>query len=224
MGKSKLQNVKAIKEMLQGTHKFQTRKTTGFSDVKAQAEKNKKRAVGEVWEEKNPVTGQIEIVEQHEGFRSRKSPNTDTMNSVREYLRSFPNCQKDKCTCIKPNHLDEKMRKYNGMCYDCTIEFEHNLKKDGKFNQYAFDKMKNNALEWIKQVEKEVEVLKETYTKASKVVVNGDGVTDELAAPFTPKEFEEKIENSFNEFKENLLNKIKEYEEESKKNVEEETN
>ena len=46
MAKSnKLQNIKAVKEMIAGTHKFQTKKTTGFSDAKEAAEKNKKRAV-----------------------------------------------------------------------------------------------------------------------------------------------------------------------------------
>ena len=35
----KLQNVKAIKQMLDGTHKFQTKKTVGFSDADATAQK-----------------------------------------------------------------------------------------------------------------------------------------------------------------------------------------
>jgi len=35
----KLQNIKAVKEMIAGTHKFQTKKTIGFSDAKQKAEK-----------------------------------------------------------------------------------------------------------------------------------------------------------------------------------------
>jgi hypothetical protein len=35
MGKNKLQNIKAIEKMLDGTHKFQTKKTVGFSDVES---------------------------------------------------------------------------------------------------------------------------------------------------------------------------------------------
>ena len=38
----KLQNIKAVKQMLDGTHKFQTKKTIGFSDAKQKAKKNKK--------------------------------------------------------------------------------------------------------------------------------------------------------------------------------------
>ena len=33
----KLQNVKAIQQMLDGTHKFQTKKSIGFSDTKEAA-------------------------------------------------------------------------------------------------------------------------------------------------------------------------------------------
>ena len=48
MAKSnKLQNIKAVKQMLEGTHKFQTKKSIGFSDAKQKAEKNQKREVGD---------------------------------------------------------------------------------------------------------------------------------------------------------------------------------
>ena len=46
----KLQNIKAIQKMLDGTHAFQTKKTHGFTDAKQKAEKNKRRKIGEVWE------------------------------------------------------------------------------------------------------------------------------------------------------------------------------
>ena len=39
MKNNKLQNVKAVKEMINGTHKFQTKKTTGFSDAESTAKK-----------------------------------------------------------------------------------------------------------------------------------------------------------------------------------------
>ena len=63
MAKSnKLQNIKAIKEMLAGTHKFQTKKTIGFSDAKESAEKNKKRNIGDIWEEK--IGDTVYLIEQ----------------------------------------------------------------------------------------------------------------------------------------------------------------
>lgn len=204
----KLQNIKAIKQMLEGNHKFQTKKTTGFSDAKAKAEKSKKRAVGDIWEEIDPISGTVTIVEQREGFRIRKSKNSEVMQEVRDYIRSFPNCQKETCTCVKPHPLDEKMRKLNGMCFDCTIEFEHELKKQGKFDEYARDKMRKNALAWLAQAEQEVELLKQIYTQASTAVINADGMTEKIDAQMTPEEFAEKVEKSFAEYKENFLKKL----------------
>ena len=87
----KLQNIKAVKQMLDGTHKFQTKKTIGFSDAKQKAKKNEKRNVGDVWEEK--IGNTIYIIEQKNGFRVKK-PKNSVMSEVREYLNSYPNCQK----------------------------------------------------------------------------------------------------------------------------------
>ena len=206
--KNKLQNIKAIEQMIDGSHKFQTKKTVGFSDAKSAAEKASKRKIGDVWEEVDPITGAVAIVEQKDGFRIRKTKNSDTMQSVRDYLRTFPTCQKDTCTCIKPSHLDEKMRKVNGMCYDCTIEFEHELKNNGEFETYAREKVRNNALSWLDQAEQEVEILKKAYTEVSKVVINGDGLTENVEAKMTPEEFESTIEENFKLFKADFLKKL----------------
>jgi len=206
--KNKLQNIKAIEQMIDGSHKFQTKKTVGFSDAKSAAEKASKRKIGDVWEEVDHITGAVAIVEQKDGFRIRKTKNSDTMQSVRDYLRTFPNCQKDTCTCIKPSHLDEKMRKVNGMCYDCTIEFEHELKNNGEFETYALEKVRNNALSWLDQAEQEVEILKKAYTEVSKVVINGDGLTENVEAKMTPEEFESTIEKNFKLFKADFLKKL----------------
>jgi hypothetical protein len=208
MANNKLQNIKAIQQMLDGEHRFQTKKTVGFSDTESEREKSKQRLIGEVWEETDPVTGIVTVIEQRDGFRIKKSKNTDVLQGVRDYIRSFPNCQKETCTCVQPNHLDEKMRKLNGMCFDCTIEFEHKLKISGEFNEYAQQKIKNNAIAWLAQAEQEVELLKQVYTETSKVVTNADGLTETIHAKMTPAEFEEQIQLQFNKFKEDFLRKL----------------
>ena len=48
---NKLQNIKAINQMLDGTHKFQTKKTVGFSDAQDAAKRSERHDVGDVWEE-----------------------------------------------------------------------------------------------------------------------------------------------------------------------------
>lgn len=208
----KLQNVKAIQQMLDGTHKFQTKKIVGFSDAEDAAKKNERHAVGDIWEEKDPVSGVIYIVEQREGFRIKKTNNADVLQGVRDDIRAFPNCRKETCTCAGTHHLDKKMKVIHGMCFDCTIEMEHELKKAGTFNEYAYNKMRENALAWLQSAERDVEMLKEIYTQASKFVTNSDGITETWSAKMSPEEFEETIQSDFNKYKEEFIEKInKEY-------------
>jgi len=194
----KLQNIKAVKQMLAGTHKFQTKKTVGFSDAKQKAEKNKKHEVGDTWEEK--IGNTVYIIKQEKGFRVKR-PKNSVASEVREYLNSFPNCTKDTCTCITPNHLDKKMRKIHGMCYDCVIDMEHQLRKDGKYEEYEQTKIKNNALSWLKKAEQDVKHLKQVYTEDYTTVANADGRLENWKAKMTPEEFEEKVQKEFEKFK-----------------------
>jgi hypothetical protein len=208
----KLQNVKAIQQMLDGTHKFQTKNIVGFSDAEDAAKKNERHDVGDIWEEKDPVSGVIYIVEQREGFRIKKTNNADVLQGVRDDLRAFPNCRKETCTCAGTHHLDKKMKVIHGMCFDCTIEMEHELKKAGTFNAYAYNKMRENALAWLQSAERDVEMLKEIYTQASKFVTNSDGITETWSAKMSPEEFEQTIQSDFNKYKEEFIEKInKEY-------------
>ena len=207
----KLQNIKAIQQMLDGTHKFQTKKTVGFSDADATAKRNERHDVGDVWEETDTVTGITYVIEQREGFRIKKTKNSEVLQSVREELRSFPNCQKETCTCMassKTHPLDEKMRKIHGMCFECVIEMEHELKKSGKYEEYERNKIRENALAWLATAEQDVKLLRETYTQAAKFVSNSDGITETWTSKMTPEEFDATIQEQFNKFKENFLKQI----------------
>lgn len=159
---SKLKNIKALNEMLQGTHRRQTKKVFGFSDTEAMEAKNRRREIGEIWEEKD-FHGNSIWWEQKDGYRSKHSYHpsvTEEIQKIRDYLNSFPNCQKEFCTCSNPSRLDEKFRRLMGMCEDCLITMETRLKIQGKFNEYALDKMKANAESFFKQADIEVEILK----------------------------------------------------------------
>ena len=204
----KLQNVKAVTEMLQGTHKFQTRKTVGFSNSAATAKNNEKHAVGDIWEETDPGSKITYVLEQFEGFRTKKPKNSDALQSVRTELRTFPNCRKETCTCAGSHHLDKKMKKVHGMCFDCTIEMEHELKVAGKFEEYEQQKIRENAMAWLATAERDVEMLKEAYTTAAKFVTNSEGETESWGAKMTPEEFEETVQAQFNIFKENFLKQL----------------
>lgn len=204
---NKLQNIKAINQMLDGTHKFQTNKTVGFSDAQDAAKRSERHEVGDVWEETD-TQGITYVVEQKDGFRIRKTKNSEIFQSIREEIRSFPNCKKDVCTCTGTHMLDQKMRTVHGMCFDCVIEMEHEMRKDGTFDEYAKNKVRENALAWLHDAERDVELLKQAYTQATQFVTNGEGETESWSAKMTPSEFEETIQKEFDKFKENFLNKL----------------
>jgi len=213
----KLQNVKAVQQMLDGTHKFQTKKTIGFSDAKSKKKQSEHREIGDTWEETD-LHGNVYIIEQRDGFRIRKTKNSEIFQTVRDELQSFPNCRKDVCTCIGTHHLDQKMRKIHGMCFDCVIEMEHELKKAGKFEEYEQNKIRENAMAWLRDAERDVELLKQTYTQVQQFVSNSDGQVEHWSEKMTPEEFENTIQKQFEEFKINFLEKLNKKEKHNENN------
>ena len=203
----KLQNVKAVQQMLDGSHKFQTKKTTGFSDAKLVAQKNERHEIGDIWEETDS-TGNIFVIEQKDGFRIRKTKNSEIFQELRDDLKSFPNCRKETCTCAGTHPIDKKMQVIHKMCFDCVLEMEHELKKSGTFNEYEHNKVRENALAWLADAERDVAMLKQTYTQAAKFVTNSEGEIETWAAKMSPEEFDQTVQAQFDIFKENFLKRL----------------
>jgi hypothetical protein len=205
---AKLNNVKAVNELLQGTHKTQTRKTFGVSDAAAAAEKNKKREIGETWEEYNVHTDTTYIWEQHDGYRSKRVKNLgEIVDEIRTFTRSFPNCQKETCTCTAPNRLDEVFRKKIGMCADCNFSMETKLKIQGKFNEYALNKMKSNADSFFVQSDKEVEILKAAIKAPVDFLENGDGGIEKWSGGNAEAVIQQ-IDEQYSDFKNKVYQKF----------------
>lgn len=174
---TKLKNVKIVSELLQGTSKFQTRKTVGFSDVQYQLNKTRTRELGEIWAEVDANDDVICWWEQKDGYKVKYNVHptlSAELQKVRENLRSFPNCPKETCTCTMPRPIDIKFRVKTGMCEDCTITHETKLKIRGEFKEYAIEKMRNNALAFFKDADLEVEAIKESLGDISYVTADGE--------------------------------------------------
>lgn len=195
--------------MLQGTHRTQTRKTFGFSDTKYQEEKNKKREVGEVWEEIDATGETVCWWEQKDGYRVKTHYHPDVskeLEKIHQYLNSFPNCQKEVCTCHSPSSLDLKFRKLMGMCEDCVMQMETKLKIQGKFNEYALDKMRQNAKAFFEQADIEVEILKNEMIK---VVGDVNGPEPVETWDFQDSDsFKKYIDEQYKNFKEKTMEKF----------------
>jgi len=188
---SKLKNIKAVSEMLEGKHKTQTKKTISFDKKEVV-----RREVGELWTD---TKGQE--WEQRKGYKVK----VGKLAKLREELKGFPNCRKDVCTCIDAGQADLKMKAYHGMCLDCVTDMEHDLKLKGEYDEYERKKLLNNAESWLKEAEIEKEVLKTTI-KAS--FINEDGSTEEWDG-LSEEKVMKQIEEGFEKFKENFIGKLK---------------
>jgi len=196
---AKLNNIRAIRQMLDGTHRMQTKKAVSFSES-FDKEKYQKREVGDVWTDEKGVEW-----EQRAGFKIKKGK----LDEIRDMLianRMPATCP--KCNQPMTKRLDEKFWKLEKRCFDCQIDFEHNLRIEGKFHEYERNRILQNAEAWLRQAEKDVEMLKQTYTQASKFVTNADGEIETWAAQMTPEEFDEKVQKQFEQFKERFLKRI----------------
>ena len=187
----KLKNIKAVSEMLEGKHKTQTKKTIAFDGKEVV-----RREVGELWTD---TKGQE--WEQRKGYKVK----VGKLAKLREELKGFPNCRKDVCACIDAGQADLKMKAYHGMCLDCVVEMEHDLKLKGEYDEYERTKLLNNAEAWLKEAEVEKEVLKSTI-KAS--FINEDGSIEEWDG-LSEDEMVTKIDEGFKTFKTNFIDKLK---------------
>lgn len=203
----KLQNNKAVRQMLEGTHRTQTRKTVGFSDVDSSKEANKKREVGDRWTDANGVTW-----EQKNGYRVKNVDRSERIQSIRDYLdkkQICPNCN-EKMT----KRLDNKYYNIHKMCMDCSIDLEHKMRIDGTWKDYERKRILENIKAWLTDAETEKEILKREISNDS--YVNGDGTLEKWELPYNVEEQCKRIDEGFVKFKKELLTKYEATEDELK--------
>ena len=80
----KLKNVKAVREMIAGTHKTQTKTNVSFGEKKTFV----KREVGDRWTDDDGT-----LWEQKKGYKVKLGK----LSELRQNLNKFPNCKKEIC-------------------------------------------------------------------------------------------------------------------------------
>jgi len=188
---AKLNNIKAVKEMIAGNHRTQTKNTVGFVEQKEFV----KREVGEQWTDNDG-----NIWEQKKGYKVKLGK----LSELRDSLKDFPNCKEGCTSHMNPTRNDLRMKVIHGMCLDCVIEMEHELKMEGKYEEYERSKILENAKAWLKQAELEKDTIKLAMQAR---FVNEDGSLEEWDG-MSWSEMEEKIENEFRTFRENFIQKL----------------
>src|SRR5210317_1215300 len=188
---AKLQNIKAVKEMIAGNHRTQTKNTVAFGEGKDFI----KREVGDQWTDSDG-----NIWEQKKGYKVKLGK----LSELRDSLKDFPNCKEGCTSHMNPTRNDLRMKVIHGMCLDCVIEMEHKLKMEGKYEEYERSKILENAKAWLKQAELEKDTIKLAMQAR---FVNEDGSLEEWDG-MSWSEMEEKIENEFRTFRENFIQKL----------------
>ena len=104
---AKLKNIKAVKEMIAGNHRTQTKNTVGFDEQKEFV----KREVGEQWTDNDG-----NIWEQKKGYKVKLGK----LSELRDSLKDFPNCKEGCTSHMNPTRNDLRMKVIHGMCLDCN--------------------------------------------------------------------------------------------------------
>jgi hypothetical protein len=196
----KLQNIKAIRQMLDGVHRTQSKTTVTFSDVVMDDKNSKKREIGETWIDEAGTEW-----EQRSGFRIRKGKLNEVRNLILSELQVPDACP--KCNNPMTKRLDKKFWKLEKHCFDCQIAYEHQLRLDGKYEEYEKSRIRKNAEAWLSDAEQEALEIANVFRNPL-TFANADGTYEKWSGGATPEEIASKIENEFRLFKENFLSKL----------------
>ena len=207
---SKLQNIKAVNELLAGTHKSQTRKSIYTGSTKTEISEDDilerfDNGKPKIWIETS-ATGIRTRVTQHDGFKSRE-PENSILKTVQDTLSVPQKCP--KCDTEMRNHekrLNFKFWFKRKMCFGCVLTEERRIKVQGQaaWKEYQNKIMSANAEAWFKDTDKEVEILKQSVTET--VWGNADGERGEVDISSTI----DRIETDYKELKENIRNQFAE--------------
>jgi hypothetical protein len=196
---AKLQNMKAVREMLAGEHRFQRKTTVGYEGKKDTAI----RKVGDIWDETLP-NGDVVEWEQKQGYRVKRRKITKILDKVREELNSYPNCYDtcEKKKTAKYTQHDKKIRDVHGMCLDCLAKYETYLKANGEFEEYERQRHLESAKAFFKDAEVEKEVIKKALETIEYVEEDG---SKEVWKSENKQALLDKIDRDFEKLKKDIL-------------------
>lgn len=189
----KLQNIKAINQMLSGTHRSQNKTTVGYQS------KEEDRNIGDKWIDNNGIQW-----EQKDGYKVSSAKALEAVMAAIKALKMPSTCP--KCNNeMKNNQYNKKMWSVHKMCFDCVIDMEHEHRINGTYEQYEKDLMRKNIEAWLRDAKAEMGAIKELLTKAE--FVNSDGTVEKWDSPWKGKEqeLEELLERDFQKVKAQLL-------------------
>jgi len=196
MAEIKISSIQDVKSILAGTHEEQNKLQFGYVPSE---EPKVTRIVGEKWFD---VDGNE--WEQKEGYSVKLGK--QWQQELHSYLNTFTNCRREVCTCTIPKRLDEKMKAIHGMCFDCVVEMEHKIKLEKKWGEYEKEKIRQNSLSWLKEAEKDKNLIAEELSKVE--FANSFGDAEKWNTGVTKEQILQKIEDEFENFRKDFIEKL----------------
>jgi DNA-directed RNA polymerase subunit F len=192
----KIDSIEDVKKLLNNQHQSQNQIQVGYG-----GETNDKpiRKVGDKWTDSDGNEW-----EQKEGYSMKLGK--EWQQELHHYLNSFSKCPKETCTCTMPKNMDEKMKMIHGMCFDCVIDMEHKIRLEGRWDEYEREKMKENALAWLAEAEKDKNLIAEELSKLE--FANSFGDSEKWSTGKTKEELLQKIEEEFEKFRQDFIQKL----------------
>ena len=108
------------------------------------------------------------------GYKGKEKEKGDIIPKMTEIMQDvrMPLFCKE-CTKVMKKKLDDKMWRLYGHCFDCQITMENKLRLEGKFEEWAEKKIRNNKIAFIKE---QIQALEEWRDKKAPVFYNQVGV------------------------------------------------
>jgi len=83
----------------------------------------------------------------YEGKQKEKGDVKSELTNIMSEVRMPLFCPKCKKTMKKK--LDDKFWRLFEHCWDCQLDFEHKLRLEGKYDEWAISRAKNNQKAWV---------------------------------------------------------------------------
>jgi hypothetical protein len=83
-----------------------------------------------------------------------------------------------KCGRFMKSKLDEKFYRIRKMCFNCVVEYEHQLRVSGKWEQYQTKIITENKISFLKDVKQEIIDYMNNDLKPEYEYVNEDGTIE----------------------------------------------
>ncbi len=163
-------DVQRLRNLVQGKYGEKTRSSVGFSKADEFHEE------GDIWES----DGRTWTIK--DGIKQNITK-LDKAKKAHVMPLLCPNCKK-----IMKNRNDKPFYNLHKMCFNCVIDFEHDLKKEGKFEEYQ-RKIKNDEID--NRIEEFKLYIKEKLNESNEGFVSESGDIEKWVGKLDKSKVEE---------------------------------